>query len=92
MAFEFANIFVEASLMGHMGTGELKDSLSAESMFKGFFTDSTLAANESSLTTIPGPVNLHHAGHIATIRRTSGCGQGTFRAFRGSTAKGAKRA
>ena len=86
MALEFANIFVEAGFMGHMGTGELKDPLSAESMFEGFFTDSTFAANKSSLTTIPGPVNFHHAGHIATIRGTSGCRQGTFRTVHGRTA------
>ena len=92
LALEFPNIFIEASLMGHMGAGELKDPLSAQSMFKRFFTDSTLAANKSSLTTIPGPVNFHHAGHIASIRGTSGCRQGTFRTVHGRTAKGAKRA
>lgn len=72
MALEFANIFVETSLVGNVRAGELQDPFPAEGMFEGFFTDGALAAHKGSLATIPGAFNIHNAGHATGIRSTNG--------------------
>ena len=59
-------------------------------MFEGFFTDCALAAHESSLATIPGPFDIHDAGHATGVRSTDG--EAATGTFCGVTAEGAKRA
>lgn len=73
LAFKLADVLIKASLMRDVGTGELQDTLSTKGVLEGFFADGTLAADECPLSTVPVPLNVHHAGHVAG----SGSGSGT---------------
>lgn len=56
-----------------MTTGELEDSLSAEDMLQGLFTDSTFTPYKRPVSPCPCPLDLHHSRHMPSRPRIKRC-------------------